>query len=412
MNDRIKNLMEQRAKSLANARAILDAAEKEGRGMNADEQEKYNRFDTEVDEFSARIKNEERLAQREAEYAASANGDHNPAARQQPGGGMEQRGERNTGTEYRQGLVRYLVGGGIADPLIRDTGAGEMRTILGVNITSAAAGGVLAPTELERTILDFSKEYNVIRGMASVRSSNSNVEIPMTTGKVQAYHLDEGEELTRSTPSWDKIGMGAYKIGALSVVTNEAMQDMFIDLESWVRDDFGAAFARLEEEDFTIGDGVKKPRGFMLDATVGVTTTSATTIATDELIDLQHALPRQNRGNAVWLTTDATVKSLRKLKDANGQYIWQPGIQAGRPDTLLGRTLTISEFLEDPAAGKKPIAYGDFSTYRILDRRGLYFQRLNELYATSGQVGFLAYKRYDGRLLNTNAIKVLQMKTA
>jgi HK97 family phage major capsid protein len=206
--------------------------------------------------------------------------------------------------------------------------------------------------------------------------------------------------------------MGAYKAGALSIVTNEAMQDMFIDLETWIRDDFGMAFAALEETDFVSGTGVKQPKGFLLDATKGVTAASSTAITADELIDLQHALKRKFRKNATWLMNDATIKLVRKLKDENGQYLWQPGLKEGQADTLLARPLVTSDEMPLPEAGKQAIAYGDFKWYRILDRRGLYFQRLNELYAVSGQVGFLAYRRYDAKLLDATAIQTLDMKSA
>lgn len=404
MNMKIKKLMEQRNAALAAARAILDAAE--GRALTAEEQKQYDGFDADVDKLSERIKAEERQEQREREMATSQNGGNNPARDRQPGG--EGRGEEKGDREYRQALVGYLAGSGISERLVQDVP--ERRAILGVNITTPATGGVLAPTELERVVLDFAKEFNVMRGLATVRSSASNVEIPVATGKTTAYHLDEGADFTRSTPSWEKVPMGAHKIGALSVVTHEALEDIFIDLESWVRDDFARAFARLEEQDFTTGNGEKKPRGFLLDATVGVTTTSATAIVADELIDLQHALPQQYRNAGVFMVSDAALKAIRKLKTTDNQYIWQPGLQAGLAGTLLGQRVVTNEFMDSVAATKKPVAFGDFSAYRVLDRRGLFFQRLAELYATSGQVGFLAYKRYDGRLLDVNAVKVLQMK--
>ena len=108
---------------------------------------------------------------------------------------------------------------------------------------------------------------------------------------------------------------------------------------------------------------------------------------------------------------DATVKLIRKLKTStDGQYLWQPGLKEGAPDTLLARPLVTSGEMPLPTAGLQAIAYGDFKWYRILDRRGLYFQRLNELYATSGQVGFLAYRRYDAKLLDATAIQTLNMK--
>lgn len=402
MTEMIRNLMEKRSGALAKARAILDAAE--GRALNAEEQKQYDEHDKEVDQLTARIQTEERQAQREQELSSSANGDKNPAAGKQPGG--EER-DNAVKREYRQELINFLAGNGIGKRLVTD--APERRAVLGVNIGAPTAGGVLAPEELERIVLDFTKEYNIMRGLASVRQSASNVSIPVNTGKTTAYHLDEGADFTASTPAWDKVSMGAHKIGALSVITHEALEDIFIDLEGWVRDDFARAFARLEEEDFTTGNGTKKPRGFMLDATVGTTAAAVAAITAEELIDLQHALAQQHRSRAVFVLSDTALKMIRKLKTGDGQYIWQPGLQAGVPSTLLGQRVLVSEFMEAPAATKKPVAYGDFSAYRILDRRGLFFQRLSELYATSGQVGFLAYKRYDGRLMDVNAVKVLQM---
>lgn len=404
MNERIKKLMEQRNAALAKARAILDAAE--GRALTAEEQGQYDGFDKEVDDLTARIMAEERQEQREREFAGSANGDRNPGVRQ-PGGDGRSGG---ADPEYRSQWLGYIAGSGVGSRLVVD--APERRAILGVNITTPATGGVLAPTELERVVLDFSSELNVMRSLATLRTSMSNVEIPVTTGKTTAYHLDEGADFTKSTPGWDKISMGAHKIGALSVVTHEALEDIFVDVEGWLRDDFGRAFARLEEEDFTIGNGTKKPRGFLLDAAVGVTAAAAVAITADELIDLQHSLAQKYRKNARFMVSDAALKAVRKLKTTDGQYIWQPGLQAGVPGTLLGSPVLTNEFMAAPGANAKPIAYGDFSAYRILDRRGLFFQRLVELYAASGQVGFLAYKRYDGRLLDTNAVKVLQNKSA
>ena len=413
MNDRIRNYMEKRATAMTAARAILDKAHTENRDMTPEELTQYNGHDAEIDQLTASIDREERQAQREAAFAGSANGGQNPANRQQPGQ-REQRGDDRTNSpEYRQSVLRYLIAGINDGNAIIDRRQDETRAILGVSLTGpGATGGILAPATLERTLLDFTEQNNVMRSLASVRSSNSDVEIPYATGRAVAYHLDEGADFTASKPDWAKLSMGAYKAGALSIVTNESMQDMFIDLESWIRDDFGVAFATLEETDFVSGTGVKQPRGFMLDATVGGTAASATAITADELIDLQHALKRKFRKNATWLMNDATVKLIRKLKTTDGQYVWQPGLKEGQPDTLLSRPLVTSDEMPVPTASNKAIAYGDFKWYRILDRRGLYFQRLNELYATSGQVGFLAYRRYDAKLLDNTAIQILKMKTA
>ena len=112
----------------------------------------------------------------------------------------------------------------------------------------------------------------------------------------------------------------------------------------------------------------------------------------------------------MFLMNDATVKVLRKLKDGNGQYLWQPSVQAGQPDTILNRPVKTTGAMPTVEATAKVLAFGDFSYYWIADRQGRSFQRLNELYAVTGQVGFRATQRVDGKLILPEAIKVLQMK--
>ncbi|HAT1291283.1 TPA: phage major capsid protein, partial [Corynebacterium striatum] len=144
-----------------------------------------------------------------------------------------------------------------------------------------------------------------------------------------------------------------------------------------------------EEEAFLVGDGKGKPTG-IFDATGGgisdVTTAKATDITADELIDLHYSLRAPYRARAVWLMNDATVKTVRKLKDNQGQYLWQPALTAGAPDMILGKPVHTSTFAPEIKAGAKTVAFGDLSYYWIADRQGRSFKRLNELFATSGQV--------------------------
>ena len=412
MNERIRKLMEKRTEAMTKARALLDKAAAEERDLTEEEQTQYDGWDQEIDSLGAQITREERLCEREQALERSANGQNNPAMNRQPGGQPTDNTDGTESRDYRQSVVRYLVTGqNDGGARFDNFGGSEARTIMGVSITgTGATGGVLAPATLERTLLDYVKNYNIMRQLATVRSSNSDVDIPYTTTHTQAYHIAEGADFTRSTPAWAKKSMKAYKAGALTVVTHEAMQDMFIDLEGWIRDDFGDAFATLEEHDFFNGSGTGEPTGVIGSATLGVTAAAAAAITSDEMIDLAHSLERKYRDKAVWVMNDSTIKLIRKLKLTNtGDYIWQPGLQAGQPDRLLGKPVHVSSEMPAAATGATAILYGDFSRYRILDRRGLYFQRLNELYATSGQVGYLAYRRYDGKLLDSAAVKKLVM---
>ena len=418
MNEKIRAWMEQRATALTQARAILDGAYAENRDLNADEQQRYDGFNAEYDSLTAKINREQALADREADANRSANGGQNPNRGQQPGRTGDQRTDPTEAPEYRLSLLRYMAYG-VQDAGLRTDarGGSELRSILGVSLGGeGATGGVLAPATMERALLDEIRQQNIIRQLADVRSSTSDVEIPYATAHTQAYLVAEGADFTASKPDWAKKTMKAYKVGALAYITTEAMQDMFLDMEAWIRDDFGYAFADLEEEHFITGAGASgtpaQPAGILPNATLGATAAAATAFTADELLDLQYSLNQKYRTRGVWLMNDTSLVKLRKLKGNDGQYLWQPALVSGQPDQLLGKPLYTSDVMPAATAGNKAILYGDFKQFRILDRKGLYFQRLNEIAATSGQVGFLAYRRYDSALLKSDAIKYLAMKSA
>ena len=157
-----------------------------------------------------------------------------------------------------------------------------------------------------------------------------------------------------------------------------------------------------------------KPTG-IFNATGGAetgVTAANTTITFDDVMDLYYSLRAPYRNKAVWLLNDSTIKAIRKLKDGNGNYIWQPSVREGEPDRILNRPYRTSIYVPELAAGKRVMAFGDYSYYWIAERQGRSFKRLNELYATTGQVGFLASERVDGKLILSEAVKTLDVKTA
>lgn len=145
-------------------------------------------------------------------------------------------------------------------------------------------------------------------------------------------------------------------------------------------------------------------------AEVGVTAASATAITADEVINLVYSLKRPYRKNAVFILNDQTIATLRKLKDGNGAYMWQPALVAGEPDKLLGYPVYTSAYMPTIEAGAKTIIFGDLSYYNIGDRGSRSFAELRELFAGNGMVGFVAKERVDGKLVLPEAIKVLQQK--
>ena len=275
-------------------------------------------------------------------------------------------------------------------------------------------GGYLVPDEFERTLVEALEEENVFRTLAHViKTSSGDRKIPVVASKGTASWVDEEGAYQESDDVFSQVSIGAYKLGTMIKVSEELLADSVFDLEAYISKEFARRIGAREEESFFNGDGKGKPLGILAaagGAEVGVTAASATAITADEVIDLFYSLKAPYRKNAVWLLNDATVKQIRKLKDTTGQYLWQPSLVAGTPDTILGRPVKTSAFMPTAAAGAKTIAFGDFKYYWIADRQGRTFKKLSELYAANGQVGFMGTQRVDGKLILPEAIKVLQMK--
>ena len=277
-----------------------------------------------------------------------------------------------------------------------------------------ANGGYLVPEEFERQIIDTLKEENVMRRLCKVITTASERKIPVAATHSTAAWTAENAAFTESNPTFAQKTIDAYKLTDLIRVSIELLDDSAFDLESYIAREFAYAFGAAEEEAFCVGTGTGQPTGLFTASggTVGVTAASATVVTTDEVISLIYALKAPYRKNAKFLMNDATVAALRKLKDANGQYLWQPSVQAGQPDRLLGYELHTSPYAPTMAAGALAVAFGDFQNYWIADRTGRTMQRLNELYSTNGQVGFVASERVDGKIILPEGIQLLKMKAS
>ena len=199
----------------------------------------------------------------------------------------------------------------------------------------------------------------------------------------------------------------AHKLHVAIKVTEELLYDNAFGLENHIITQFGKALANAEEDAFLNGTGTGQPFG-IFNATKGgqVVTILTAALKADDLIDLVYALKRPYRKNASFIMNDAILAQIRKLKDNNGAYIWQPSYQAGEPDRVLGYEVHTSPFA--PADG---IAFGDYSYYNIGDRGTRSFKQLNELFAGNGMIGFVAKERVDGILVLPEAVKILKLKT-
>ena len=292
-----------------------------------------------------------------------------------------------------------------------------MPTVLNaLQIGTDSEGGYLVPDEYERTLVEALEEENVFRQIAKViQTSSGDRKIPVVASKGTASWIDEEGAYTESDDSFGQVSIGAYKLGTMIKVSEELLNDSVFDLESYISREFARRIGAKEEEAFFTGDGSGKPLGILAasgGAETGITAASATAITADELIDLFYSLKAPYRRNAVWVLNDSTIKAIRKLKDSQGQYLWQPSLTAGAPDLLLGKPVRTSAYMPAIAADAKTVAFGDFSYYWIADRQGRSFKRLNELYAANGQVGFLGSQRVDGKLVLSEAVKVLAQKAS
>jgi len=283
-----------------------------------------------------------------------------------------------------------------------------------LQIGSDSEGGYLVPDEFERTLVEGLEEENIFRTLAKViTTASGDRKIPVVATKGTASWIDKEGAVPESDDSFGQVSISAYKLGTMLKVSEELLNDSIFNLEAYIAKEFARRIGAKEEEAFFIGDGNGKPTGIFNatgGAQDGITAASATAITVDEIMDLFYALKSPYRKSATFILNDATVKAIRKLKDGNGNYIWQPSITAGTPDTILNRPVKTSAYVPNIAAGAKTIAFGDFSYYWVADRQGRSFKRLNELYATTGQVGFMATQRVDGKLILPEAIKTLKQK--
>jgi len=395
--DKILELRQKRAALVKQAREILDKAEKENRDLTAEEEQEYERIMEEVDKLGKQIEREERMRALEKDLDTRDAEPHKPEPQ------IQQRDARSRGTEeYRNAYLNYLrLGRNGLD-------ANEIRAL---QVGTDTEGGYLVPDEFEKTLVQGLEEQNIMRGLATViTTSSGELIVPTVTSHGTAAWTGEEAAFTPSDEAFGQIRLSAYKATTLILVSEELLNDSAFDLEAYIQREFARRIGALEEAAFVNGDGTGKPTGVVQGASEGKVgaTGQTTSVTADDLIDLYHSLKRPYRPRATWLMADSTAKAIRKLKDNDGQYLWQPGLQAGQPDRILGRPVAISDYMPEMAASAKSILFGDFSYYWIADRQGRVFQRLNELYATNGQVGFRAYQRVDGKLILSEAVKYYQ----
>lgn len=395
----INELRTKRAKTWETAKAFLESHRNENGVLSAEDDAAYTKMEQEITGLGKEIARLERQSAIDAELNKPMS---TPITGKPMSSTVDEKPKTGRASEaYKNAMLTAM-----------RTNFRQISNVLSEGVD--ANGGYLVPEEYDRRLIDVLTEENVMRSLGTNIITSGEHKINIAATKPAAAWIEEGGALTFGDASFDQIILDAHKLHVAIKVTEELLYDNAFGLENYIIQQFGKALANAEEDAFINGTGKGQPLGLLAStggAEVGAATASATKVTADEIITLVYSLKRPYRKNAAFLANDVCVAELRKLKDNNGQYLWQPSLQAGEPDRVLGYKIYTSPFFPVPSAGKTAVAFGDFSYYNIGDRGTRSFAELKELFAGNGMVGFVAKERVDGKLVLPEAVKLLNMKS-
>ena len=399
--NKILELREKRAQAWDAAKRFLEAKRGADGMVSAEDNATYDKMEADIINLGKEIERLERQAAIDAELSKPL---ADPLT-EKPSTAADKTKTGRASDEYRTSFWNVMRNSKGLRPEVYDE----------LKIGEDENGGYLAPDEYQRTLVDALQEQNIFRQLAHVITTSSGErKIPVVASKGTAAWIDESSAYPESDDTFGMVSIGAFKLATTIKVSEELLNDSVFNVPAYIAREFARRIGAAEEEAFFTGNGTNKPTG-ILDATngaqLGVTAAKEDALTFDEVMDLFYSLRAPYRRKAVFIMNDATVKALRKLKNGNGDYIWQPSVTANTPDTILNRPVYTSSYMPTLAADARPILFGDLSYYWVADRQGRSFKRLNELFATTGQVGFLASERVDGKLILPEAVKVLAMKS-
>ncbi|MFF1776947.1 phage major capsid protein [Streptomyces virginiae] len=370
----------------------LRSVEADASLSDAEKRTRVERIDVDVRGLEAEAREAVERGEREAEVrslAARAGG------LVLPGAPEARQGERDEAAELRAVARGDMPG---VDFDLRTATSG----------TAANAGNTFANTFVAQVIEAmrvrsefFSKARTLTTG------SGETIEYPVKNGRPTASQVAENAAYGKSDGSWTKTAIGAYKYGVIVEATQEIVDDSQLDILGILAEDAGEAVADKVMADLLVGTGTGKPWGWITRATGGVNAANLAGVTTDNLIDLQHSILKPYRRNAVFMTSDQAVQGLRKLKDTTGNYIWQPALTAGAPDTILGTPIMTDPNVVTAGAGAKVLVYGDPSKYLIRQAKSLRVVRSDEYGYDRDVVAFKVTWRGSGDLFDLASVKAL-----
>jgi len=403
MSERLKALREERQRAIVEMRAITDKAGQEKRDLSDEELAQHSKLFGEQEKRQKQIEALERQIEVERR-AASQEGDRE----------QERRGGNGSGTpaspratpEYRAAFARFLAVGpnGMSGDEVRALAAG----------VGSQGGYTVVPEQFYNDFIKFVDDAVVIRGLATVIQVTGAASLGVPSLESDVADADWTSEAAiggeDSSMAFGKRKLTPTPLGKLIKVSNDLLRAAAsgagkMDVESLVRARLGYKFAIPQEKAFLLGSGASQPLGLFVASPDGIpaardiaTGNTATSIGFDGLINARYGVKDQYRGKARWLFHRDGIKQIAGLKDSQNRYLWQPSVQVGQPDMLLGNQVISSEYVPNTfTTGKYVGLFGDFSFYWIADSMDLQIQRLVELYAATNQTGFIGRAFTDGQ---------------
>lgn len=386
----ILELRELRNKAWEGAKAFVESRRDKDGLLSAEDATAYAEMEKKVKDYSAEIERMEQMEAMENELNRPVN---TPIVTKPVSDKQISNKTGRASDAYKNGMLTAL-----------RTNFRQVSDILQEGVD--ADGGYLVPEEYDSRLIDTLEEENIMRKLGRVITTSGEHKINIAATKPAAAWIEEGGALTFGDATFSQILLDAHKLHVAIKVTEELLYDNAFGLENYIIDQFGKALANAEEDAFLNGTGVGQPLGLFAKTGGGTTAETLTgALKADDILNLIYALKRPYRKNASFIINDKNLAVIRKLKDNNGAYMWQPSYQAGEPDKILGYDVHTSAYAPEDA-----IAFGDYSYYNIGDRGTRSFKQLAELFAGNGMIGYVAKERVDGKLILPEAVQILRLK--
>ncbi|WP_405695273.1 phage major capsid protein [Streptomyces coelicoflavus] len=408
MSEVVKSLQERRLRVWEQAKALADAAAEENRTFSGEEEGNWQSLNAELDALDKRIK-----AVIDGEQRAKDAEDAMSKLRGEPRGKGGPDAQPNS-----EELRKFLRGEGGRTFDVVPAGPVSFRDL---SKLSSGAGGATVPTDFYGQLVAHLIETSAIMQAGATvlnTASGETLQVPKTTAHSSAAIVTEAGPIGESDPAFGQVSLGAYKYGTVIQVSRELLTDAGVDLEGYLSMQAGRALGNAFGAHAITGDGSGKPRGIVTDATAGATgptgqsggfgSQSAAGEGADLLIELFHSVisPYRMSSSCRWIMNDGTAGTIRKIKTTEGQYIWQPSVVAGTPDTILGKPVLTDPNVADIAVGAESVIFGDISQYFVRMAGGIRFERSDEFAFNADLVTFRALMRADAALVDlTGAVK-------